>query len=398
MDTRSADSGSRRLPQCRVQEISCNGTPYEMGVAQGARFARELRTALEVIKHLEAVRLAKPRLVPLVAHLRCAEFLAARYLRRAFQTAPLSSADRLKGIAAGAQLPIRKIALCAGLEPVLSNLRRSICAVPPCGCSAVGVTGAASVDSTPMLAHNFDYLPVVQPFYVIRGSNPRDGLRSVELTLMPLPGAISGLNEAGLAVTCNYAYAADSSDVAGPPITMLISEALLFCRTVSELSRFLQRTPRSGGGLLLAADDSGRIAALEISNTLVRECEPVRDRLFRSNRYRHPDVASHEIPADAHYGERAPVILRGERVHESSDRRDAALEQLLHGRERFTAGDLQTLMSDHGPDQHPSAHSICVHGDYWHTTASIQLVPTNRMLRAAFSPTCIASYKSFSLM
>lgn len=361
-------------------------------------FASELRTALKVISHLEAVRLAKPRFVPLVAHLRCAEFLAARYLRRAFQAAPVSSADRLRGIADGAQLPIRKIALCAGLEPVLSDLRHSSCAAPPFGCSAVGVTGTASFDSTPILAHNFDYLPLVQPFYVIRRSNPRDGLRSVELTLMPLPGAISGLNEAGLAVTCNYAFAADSSGVAGPPITMLISEALLRCRTVGELSTYLQHTPRSGGGLLLAADDSGRLAALEISNTLVRECEPVRDRLFRSNRYRHPELTPREIPADAYYGKRAPVALRGQRVHESADRRDAALEQLLNARERFTAVDLQKLMSDHGPDRQPSAHSICVHGDYWHTTASIQLFPMTRTLRAAFSPTCSASYETFCLL
>jgi hypothetical protein len=360
-------------------------------------FASEVRSALDAIATLEAVRLAKPRFVPRFAHLRCAEYFATRYLRRAFRTASLSAEERLKGIAAGANVAVSKIALCAGLEPVLSDLRRASCVPLAQGCSSIAIAGEAAADGTPLLAHNFDYLPAIQPFYVIRRSSPREGLRSIEFTLMPLPGAISGLNEAGLAVTCNYAYAADSHGVAGPPITMLISEALLRCRTISELSMYLQQTPRSGGGLLLAADESGRIAALEISNTLVRKCDPVRGRLFRSNRYRHPELASHEIAADACYGNRAPVALRGQRIHESADRRDATLEQLLHSRERFAAADLRTVMSDHGPNRQPSAHSICVHSDYWHTTASIQIAPAERVLRAAFSPTCIAEYESFSL-
>jgi hypothetical protein len=50
------------------------------------------------------------------------------------------------------------------------------------------------------------------------------------------------------------------------------------------------------------------------------------------------------------------------------------------------------IMSDHGPDGVPSADTVCMHGDYWHTTACIQLLPKSRTLRIAYSPACVARY------
>ena len=43
-----------------------------------------------------------------------------------------------------------------------------------------------------IIARNFDYLPLVQPFYVLRESRPRDGFRSLEFTVAPLGGAVDG--------------------------------------------------------------------------------------------------------------------------------------------------------------------------------------------------------------
>ena len=71
----------------------------------------------------------------------------------------------------------------------------------------------------------------------------------------------------------------------------------------------------------------------------------------------HPELASHEIAADACYGNRAPVALRGQRIHESADRRDATLEQLLHSRERFAAADL-TFAALAGPMVFPPEHPV----------------------------------------
>ena len=79
-----------------------------------------------------------------------------------------------------------------------------------------------------MIARNFDYLPLIQPFYLMREVDPKDGLRSLDFTCAPLAGAVDGLNEAGLCITCNYAYVTDAPTYAGT-MSMAIADALAQC-------------------------------------------------------------------------------------------------------------------------------------------------------------------------
>ena len=52
--------------------------------------------------------------------------------------------------------------------------------------------GSRTADGAPVIARNFDYLPLVQPYYVTRESAPRDGFRSLEFTMASLAGAVDG--------------------------------------------------------------------------------------------------------------------------------------------------------------------------------------------------------------
>lgn len=366
-----------------------------MGIAQGEAFRHEIRRSLDVLADLEAVRLMKPRLVPHWLFLQMAEQKAQRFLKSIFTRVPVSARERLQGIAVGANLPLRRLALCSAMEAVLSDLKKVTATTVAAGCTAVAVTGSRSRNGEPILAHNFDYLPVLQPFYFIRRSAPAEGLRSVELALMPAPGAVDGVNEAGLSITCNYAYAVDKGPV-GPTITMLIGEALARFRTVRETCEFFQTTPRIGGGLLMLGDADGRIAALELSNSCVKVRETAEEYLAYTNRYCHADMPELELDESATYGIRSPQVLRGRRVHQSADTRAARLERLLHDAVPQDEQTLQQIMSDHGADESPSDDTVCMHGNYWHTTASLQLLPTSRTLRACFSPTCIADYQDFA--
>ncbi len=45
----------------------------------------------------------------------------------------------------------------------------------------------------------------------------------------------------------------------------------------------------------------------------------------------------------------------------------------------------------------PSDDSLCMHGSYWTTTASLQLFPARRSMRVAYSSTCAADYVEFRL-
>ncbi len=91
----------------------------------------------------------------------------------------------------------------------------------------------------PIIARNFDYLPLVQPFYSVRDSRPADKLRALEFTIAPLAGTVDGINEAGLCLTYNYAFTNDEPSSPQAPLSMAITEALQQCRTVTEAAEFL---------------------------------------------------------------------------------------------------------------------------------------------------------------
>jgi hypothetical protein len=89
--------------------------------------------------------------------------------------------------------------------------------------------------------------------------------------------------------------------------------------------------------------------------------------------------------------------LRGRRVHESSDRRNARFRQLLDAADQLGPEELGAIMADHGPDGTPDDFTLCVHGSYWHTTACLQFYPKARRLRVAYDSACQARFEELQL-
>jgi Acyl-coenzyme A:6-aminopenicillanic acid acyl-transferase len=386
-------SDSRRDPQL---DVVCSGEPYEMGRQQGATLRDRIRDALAAVSSLEAFRLRKPTWLPFPLFRRLAEHKSSRFVSAGRRNADVAAFERLAGIAEGAGIHGRRVQLFAALEAMMSDVCGTTAAAP--GCSAVALSPNASSSGRPVVAHNFDYLPLVQPFYTLRESRPTGRLRSLEFTAAPLAGSIDGVNEAGLAITCNYAYVTDRADPA-PTITMMISEALADCRSVDEAVAFLGGRPRFGGGILMLADAGGDVASLELSCTrsAVRRPEPGEDRLFHTNLLHCAEMKAVEISPTARHTQRAPRALRGVRLHESSERRNDRFRNLLFERDRLSTDDLHAIMSDHGESGVPDRGTICMHSDYWTTTACVQLMPVERAIHVSYSTACTAAFGEFAL-
>lgn len=138
------------LPRQSIRELTCEGTPFEMGLVQGETFRDEIHRSLETVRRLEAVRLLKPPLLPLNPFLRIAEFKAERFLKQAFSNVQQSGPHRLRGIAQGAGIPLRRLALVSALEAVLSDLAPVTAQAVSAGCSAIAVTRNASKMVSPL--------------------------------------------------------------------------------------------------------------------------------------------------------------------------------------------------------------------------------------------------------
>jgi len=374
-----------------ITPIPCAGDSFELGRAQGAAVADRVRGCLVSLRELEAVQLMRPRWMPHAVFLRIAERRANRCFARSVASAGVP--ERVDGIAAGAGVRRTAVRLLNLLEPMLSDIVAQTHVPPLGGCSAVAVGVTTSAVGEPMLARNFDYLPLVQPFYVMRDTQPRDGLRSLDFTLAPLAGTPDGINEAGLCITCNYAYVTDPGGHAAP-ISMAIAEALRQCSTVVEAAELLSRCPRWGGGLVMLADASGDLASLEISNgrTRLRRPEGGADVLFHTNCFHTDAMREVELSRDAAFSEWAPEPLRGKLVHDSAQRRDARFAQLLADAGSIGPEELLAVMADHGPEGAASDSTPCMHGAYWHTTATLQFFPRSRRVRVAFDTACRATF------
>ncbi len=379
-------------------DVVCEGTPYEMGLAQGKALRDKIRTAMPVLLELQAFRLQKPGWMPLRVYRWLAERKAERYFEQALRWDAEWIKQQLAGIAEGAGVPRRGLELLNVMEAVLSDLRHSTFLPAAAACSAVAVTRSASKSGEPIVAHNFDYLRPVQPLYTVRESRPDGKLRSLEFTVAPLCGAVDGINEAGLCITNNYAYVTDAGRPA-PTISMLVSDTLAHCTTVDEAVDHIDRMARTGGGILMLADAEDRIASLELSSTRSAVRLPFQDtdRLAHTNRFQCAKMADVELDPQAVHSKLAPLALRGLRVHESADERDRRFRRRIEERSRLTVEDVGKLMADHGPDGNPSLGTICMHSDYWSTTACIQLIPRSRRMRVAYTSACRARFSEFQL-
>lgn len=381
------------MPPSGIVEVICEGSPFEMGAAQGTALREKIHAARTMLASLEAFRLAQPRWMPYRGYRWFAEQKAGRWLASAFPRQPADMLERLAGIAVGAKLSLPAISLFSALDPLISSV--SGCTACPGACSAVAVRGRRTATDEPMIAHNFDFLPIVQPFYVVRESRPRSGLRAFEFTTVPFAGTVDGMNEAGLCIAYDYAFATDVPASPAPPISMTIASALQNCRTVAEAANWIASQPRWGGALLMLADADSDIASLELSSTRSHLRRPAagEDVLTHSNAFSNSTLREVEIPADAVYTESAPTPLRGRRFHKSSEERDRRFDQLLQNTSVFGPAELSAVMADHGPDNLPGDFTPCVHGSYWYTTACLQFYPRSRRMRVAYDTACQAQFQ-----
>jgi Acyl-coenzyme A:6-aminopenicillanic acid acyl-transferase len=380
----------------RSQEVvvMVSGGPWEMGFAQGDTLRTRIQQAHQIVNQLEAFRLMKPRCMPLGVFRKLAEMRAAQTLDAAFAADFPDFRHRLGGICKGAGVNLKALYLFSAMESMLSEKNDATTIPPPGACSALAIRSQRSATGEPIIARNFDYLPLVRPLYTMRKTRPRRGFESLEFTMAPFAGAVDGVNEKGLCITYDYAYATDTSPKPSVPLSILIAEALQRCASTSEAAAWIQSRQRWGAGLLMIADASGDIASMELSSTrsAVRRPADGEDVIFHTNTFSTANMRAIQIPDNAIYTEQAPEFLRGRLLHESAFERARRLETLVEQAHTLDVNALAAIMADHGAHGEASDTTICVHSPYWSTTASLQLFPRSRRMRVAFDSSCHARY------
>jgi hypothetical protein len=369
-----------------------------MGLTQGTRLREKIRGARQSLRRLEALRLEQPWWVPYPLFLKLAERKTARPFVTALRQLNPSMLARLQGIAEGSGVGLGSLCLMNAMEAFLGSVQGRTVPSPIGACSSLAVHGGCSSTGEPVIARNFDYPLLFQPYFMLRDSRPHDGFRSLDFAVAPQAGTVDGVNEKGLAITLNYAFVTDLG-APNPLITMLIADALASCATVTEAVRTITSRPRWGAGLLMLADAAGDLAAVELSNTRsgVRRPAPGTDWLLNTNICNCPETSVVQVPESAAYSEKTPGPLRGGRVLQPHAIRARRIEELLRKQTSVGPEELTAIMADHGPDGVPDGASPCVHTGYFNTTASLQWFPKRRSVRVSYSWPCRAKYVEISL-
>jgi hypothetical protein len=141
------------------------------------------------------------------------------------------------------------------------------------GCSTIIVEKERSTTGKPLFGRNFDWLPTQgineHTLVVVYKGEGKHAFAAI--TVSPIAGVISGMNDAGLSVTMNEISIKKSKDKApfnwkGTPIMLAFRRVLEECSTVAEAEKLLRGMTRTTTVCMTICDKSGG-AVFEITPT-----------------------------------------------------------------------------------------------------------------------------------
>ena len=267
------------------------------------------------------------------------------------------------------------------------------------GCTSLVFPGSYTASGDPRLAYNHDFPPSFEPAMTVRRSRPLPGrgYRSISVGYAVMLGAVVGVNECGLAVSIDQAFAIDVSRLRpGLFPSMMVRECLDTCATVGEAVERIRRTRLTNGSMITLVDESGDRAVVEFSATRaqVRREEPDRV-MYTFNKYRVADMERVEMPI----GAVTKGLVPGVDIHAFNLSRTGRFEDLVTSRDVFDDSDILAVMSDHGGGESSGdMYTICRHDDpLAETICTVIADPCGRSVKVLFGKPCCEEPRLYRL-
>jgi predicted choloylglycine hydrolase len=149
---------------------------------------------------------------------------------------------------------------------------------PMTACSSISVPSEASPDHVARFARNLDFptFGIADKSSVVFVYHPADRFGFVSVSWPGLIGALSAMNEHGLALANMEITRPAGTMPKAMPYTLLYRTVLERCKTVDEAIALLKSTPRQTPNNLMLMDASGNRAVVELTpeNVIVRTGKP----------------------------------------------------------------------------------------------------------------------------
>lgn len=351
-----------------VPYIQVEGPAYERGRQYGEQASARVHKSVEIYTPAFAANgLDEARV----------RELAGRFLS-VISDLDADAADELRGIAAGAGLPVEQV--------VAINARTELLYWQDEGCTGVACLPEATADGHLLLAQNWDWRPACAESAVVLHIRPESGPELITYVEGGLLGR-AGLNSAGIAVTGNFLRSDQDFGRSGVPIPF-IRRHILQSQSLAEAVGWVVRTPRAFSSNHLVTDAGGEVIDCEAAPEEVFFLHPGEDGvLAHSNHFLSPAALSK---------------LRDTGIERNPDTlyRDRRVRKLLSATAPgITTDDIKHALQDHfgAPD------SVCRHpaprpdGTMISTVASLVMDVSAGRMWVADGPPCESEYVEYTL-
>ncbi len=368
--------------------IAVLGNHYDMGCQQGERFAIDNQNTFRRILRLEGMRLVKPGVVP--------DFLFGYFLRKEvakrwqknIEIITPRQFERMKGISSGSGTDLEELLVVQALEVMADDV-----SLVMTGCfSAVFLP--QRIDSNEVVAiKNFDFISEFKIDNLLRFSQPKGKLSSLELTYKQIAGSHDGINEKGLCVTYNYGLTTEKIQ-SRLPMTLLVQEILENCQTSEDALGVIRNFRYPNAAILTLADKNNNAVSIEITPDHIGIRKPENGFLVNTNFFIIDEMKKYDIPSAACYSNRAPKGIRGLRIHETNEKRYHRAMDIIKAKHKLNLDDLKGILTDHG-DGFGSENTICRHGEFFSTQVSAIFYPSRRKALVSFGHPCEAGFTEY---
>jgi isopenicillin-N N-acyltransferase like protein len=194
-----------------------------------------------------------------------ANFLRDTKQEEAFEGIKVLSKSLKKNLPKDHLVEMDAAAKAAGREPELLYFSNTVYDLSSgMGCSTVIVEPGRSATGNTIFARNFDWMNSkgIDRHTLVVVWKPTGKKAFATITISPLSGCISGMNEDGLAVTINEIHLKQSKDKStfnwkGTPTLALYRRVLEECSTVAEAEALLRKAERTSTSCMTACDATG---------------------------------------------------------------------------------------------------------------------------------------------
>jgi len=379
----------------RFTELSCAGSHYEMGFEQGEwlrpRMDGIFASLLDNDLVPKVLKIAGPKVLNGLLILKGHSVRRRNLSNMTHSSRP--QMERMHGIADGAGVPIELVLGLASIETMAASFQFVL------GCTSLGVGKSRTKKGETLLAYNHDFPALMKDHLVVRRSRPNEGLSSLQITYPTMPGAICGVNEAGLAISLNHAFTTEPFNDGVPP-TFLVQQALDRATSAEEAVKMFRKVTFSCGSLATVVDQDGGMFAMELSRGKFGVRKPVDEISLTLNDYRLHELRQIEVPQEAKFHPRKfPKSFHGLHVHGPNWERRGRFEAIFKELKSKKIGpvELHKYLSDHHEEGKGGYGSICRHHPTADTILSAIVYPKQRRIQASRGHACHAVYQEFQL-